>query len=86
MRRTVFIAGSIEHVIDFAGSDVHALSMKAIMSICNMEMEAGAHVAMVTPDGITAEYLRNRPIAPTGEVRDRACGYSRSVLSNGSVF
>ncbi|KAI8816227.1 3-isopropylmalate dehydratase [Fimicolochytrium jonesii] len=76
-------AGGTGHVIEFCGSAIETLSMEARMSICNMAIEAGARAGMISPDDITFEYLRNRPLAPKqGEEWDRAVEYWRSLRSD----
>jgi 3-isopropylmalate/(R)-2-methylmalate dehydratase large subunit len=60
------------HVIEFSGSAVRALSVEGRMTLCNMAIEAGARSGMVAPDATTVEYVRGRRFAPTGEVFERA--------------
>ena len=80
-------AGGTGHVIEFAGPAVRALSMEARMSVCNMAIEAGARAGMIAPDEVTLEYLKGRPMAPSGEVWDKACQYWRSLPSDdGAVY
>ena len=80
-------AGGTGHVIEFAGPAVRALSMEARMSVCNMAIEAGARAGMIAPDEVTLDYLRGRPMAPSGEVWEQACDYWRSLPSDeGAVY
>lgn len=72
-------AGGTGCVIEFAGSVVRGFSMEARMSMCNMSIEGGARAGMIAPDEITFNYLRNRPLAPKGEVWDRAEAYWRTL-------
>ncbi len=72
-------AGGTGHVIEFAGEAIQSLSMEARMSICNMSIEAGARAGMVAPDEITFEYLKGRPMAPTGQNWDKAVEYWKSL-------
>jgi len=60
------------HVIEFSGSAVRALSIEGRMTLCNMAIEAGARAGMVAPDATTVEYVRGRRYAPTGEMFERA--------------
>ena len=60
------IAGGAEHVIEYTGSTVRALSMEGRMTNCNMSIEAGARAGMIAPDDTTFEYLAGRPFAPAG--------------------
>lgn len=75
-------AGGTGHVIEYAGSVFRNFSMEARMSVCNMSVEAGARAGMIAPDEITFEYLRNRPLAPKGELWDRAEAYWRTLRSD----
>ncbi|KAH9853577.1 aconitase family-domain-containing protein [Lenzites betulinus] len=75
-------AGGTGCVIEYAGSVVRGFSMEARMSMCNMSIEAGARAGMIAPDDITFNYLRGRPLAPKGEVWDRAEAYWRTLRSD----
>ena len=75
-------AGGTGCVIEFAGSVVRSFSMEARMSMCNMSIEGGARAGMIAPDEITFNYLRNRPLAPKGEVWDRAEAYWRTLKTD----
>lgn len=75
-------AGGTGHVIEYAGSVFRSFSMEARMSVCNMSIEAGARAGMIAPDEVTFEYLRNRPLAPKGELWDRAEAYWRTLKSD----
>ncbi|KAL4076009.1 aconitase family-domain-containing protein [Scleroderma yunnanense] len=80
-------AGGTGHVIEYAGSVFRSFSMEARMSVCNMSIEAGARAGMIAPDEVTFEYLRNRPLAPKGELWDRAEAYWRTLKSDeGACF
>jgi 3-isopropylmalate dehydratase len=75
-------AGGTGCVIEYAGSVIRGFSMEARMSICNMSIEAGARAGMVAPDEITFSYLRDRPLAPKGDLWDRAEAYWRTLKSD----
>ena len=75
-------AGGTGCVIEFAGSVVRSFSMEARMSMCNMSIEGGARAGMIAPDEVTFNYLRNRPLAPKGEVWDRAEAYWRTLKTD----
>jgi 3-isopropylmalate/(R)-2-methylmalate dehydratase large subunit len=65
--------------------------MEQRMTICNMSIEAGARAGLIAPDDKTAEYIKGRPFAPTGDdwyaalarwqnlVTDEGATYDRSV-------
>jgi 3-isopropylmalate/(R)-2-methylmalate dehydratase large subunit len=61
------IAGGTDHVIEYAGEAISALSMEARMTICNMSIEAGARAGMIAPDDTTFAYLEGRPFVPRGQ-------------------
>ena len=45
------------------------------MTLCNMAIEAGARVGMVAVDDKTIEYVKDRPMAPTGDEWKQALSY-----------
>ena len=80
-------AGGTGHVIEFAGSAIRGLSMEGRMTICNMAIEGGARAGMIAPDEKTFAYLQGRPMAPQGEMWDKAVSYWRSLPSdNGARY
>jgi 3-isopropylmalate/(R)-2-methylmalate dehydratase large subunit len=81
------VGGGIDHIIEFAGSGVRAMSMEERMTICNMSVEAGAQTGIVAPDETTFAYLDGRPDAPKGAAWDAALAYWRSLPSDeGAAF
>lgn len=75
-------AGGTGHVIEFAGEAIRSLSMEARMSLCNMAIEAGARAGLVAADEKTFEYLKGRPMAPDGELFDRAVEHWKTLSSD----
>ena len=75
-------AGGTGHVIEFAGSVIRGLSMEGRMTVCNMAIEAGARAGMIAPDPTTFGYLKDRPMAPTGENWERAVAYWQTLPSD----
>jgi 3-isopropylmalate/(R)-2-methylmalate dehydratase large subunit len=75
-------AGGTGSAIEFAGSAIRALSMEGRMTLCNMAIEAGARAGLVAVDDTTIEYLRGRPLAPKGDLWDRAVAYWRTLRSD----
>ncbi|PCH41612.1 aconitase [Wolfiporia cocos MD-104 SS10] len=75
-------AGGTGCVVEYAGNVIRGFSMEARMSMCNMSIEGGARAGMIAPDEVTFAYLRNRPLAPKGEVWDRAEAYWRTLKSD----
>jgi 3-isopropylmalate/(R)-2-methylmalate dehydratase large subunit len=80
MIRKIGTAGGTGHVIEFGGPGVRALSMEGRMTLCNMAIEAGAGV--IAFDDVTLNYIKGRPLAPTGELWDKAVAYWRTLVSD----
>lgn len=51
------VNGATDHVIEFTGEAVDAMSMEERMTICNMAIEAGGTSGICYPDMTTVEYL-----------------------------
>jgi len=80
-------AGGTGSVIEFAGDAIRSLSMEARMSISNMAIEAGARAGLIAPDEVTYEYLKGRPMVPSGEEWDAAVEHWNSLKSDeGAVY
>ena len=75
-------AGGTGHVIEYGGEVIRALSMEGRMTLCNMAIEAGARAGMVAPDEKTFAYVKDRPLAPKGELFDEAVEYWKSLPSD----
>lgn len=75
-------AGGTGYTIEFGGSAVSSLSMEARMSISNMAIEAGARAGVIAPDDITFDYLKGRPMSPSGQDWDKAVKYWKSLVSD----
>ena len=75
-------AGGTGYTIEFGGSAIEKLSMEARMSISNMAIEAGARAGIISPDEVTFEYLKNRPMCPSGEEWDKAVEHWKSLRSD----
>ncbi len=65
-------AGGTGYVIEYTGSAIRALTMEGRMTLCNMSIEGGARAGMVAPDERTVTYLRDRPMAPKGDIFEAA--------------
>eukprot|EP00573_Skeletonema_grethae_P005023 CAMPEP_0201693046 /NCGR_PEP_ID=MMETSP0578-20130828/5756_1 /ASSEMBLY_ACC=CAM_ASM_000663 /TAXON_ID=267565 /ORGANISM="Skeletonema grethea, Strain CCMP 1804" /LENGTH=806 /DNA_ID=CAMNT_0048178507 /DNA_START=220 /DNA_END=2640 /DNA_ORIENTATION=+ len=80
-------AGGTGATIEFAGEAIESLSMEARMSISNMAIEAGARAGIIAPDEVTFEYLKGRPMCPSGEEWDKAVEYWKTLKTDeGAVF
>jgi len=75
-------AGGTGYTMEFAGEAIQSLSMEARMSISNMAIEAGARAGVIAPDDVTFEYLKGRPMSPSGEDWDKAVEYWKSLASD----
>ncbi|NKE67405.1 3-isopropylmalate dehydratase large subunit [Ramlibacter sp. RBP-2] len=75
-------AGGTGYTIEFAGSAIRNLSMEGRMTVCNMAIEAGARAGLVAVDDKTIEYVRGRPLAPTGVEWDQAVACWRTLHSD----
>jgi 3-isopropylmalate/(R)-2-methylmalate dehydratase large subunit len=75
-------AGGTGYTIEFAGSAIRNLSMEGRMTVCNMAIEGGARAGLVAVDDKTIEYLKGRPLAPTGVEWDQAVAYWRTLHSD----
>jgi 3-isopropylmalate/(R)-2-methylmalate dehydratase large subunit len=65
-------AGGTGYVIEYTGSTIRSLTMEGRMTLCNMSIEGGARAGMVAPDDKTVAYIKGRPLAPKGDLFDRA--------------
>ncbi|PWW45951.1 3-isopropylmalate dehydratase large subunit [Melaminivora alkalimesophila] len=75
-------AGGTGYTIEFAGQAIRDLSMEGRMTVCNMAIEAGARAGLVAVDDKTIEYLRGRPLSPTGVEWDQAVAYWKTLHSD----
>ena len=81
------IGGGTNHVIEYRGDAIKALSMDERMTVCNMSIEAGARAGMIGPDEATFEYLSGREFSPKGEDWDKAVAYWKTLnTDDGAVF
>jgi 3-isopropylmalate/(R)-2-methylmalate dehydratase large subunit len=75
-------AGGTGYTIEFGGSAIRALSMEGRMTVCNMAIEAGARAGLVAVDETTINYVKGRPLAPTGVAWDHAVAHWRTLQSD----
>jgi len=81
------VGAGIGHAIEFAGDVVRAMPLPGRLTLCNMAVEAGARSGIVAPDEVTYEWLRGRPMSPSGEHWDAALAYWRSLpTDDGAAF
>jgi 3-isopropylmalate/(R)-2-methylmalate dehydratase large subunit len=76
------VGGGTDHVIEYRGPAIAALSMEGRMTVCNMSIEAGARAGMIAPDETTFAYLEGRPRVPSGAAWARAVQGWQSLVSD----
>ncbi len=75
-------AGGTGYVIEYTGDVIKNLSMEGRMTVCNMSIEAGARAGLISPDEKTWEYLKGRPLAPSGKEFETAIKYWQSLATD----
>ncbi|MDC9715560.1 MAG: 3-isopropylmalate dehydratase large subunit, partial [Gammaproteobacteria bacterium] len=75
-------AGGTGYAIEFMGSTIQDLSIEGRMTLCNMAIEAGARVGMIAVDNKTIDYVKGRPMAPTGDEWHKAVKYWHTLRSD----
>jgi len=75
-------AGGTGYTIEFAGSAIRGLSMEGRMTLCNMAIEGGARAGLVAVDEKTIDYVKGRPLSPTGVEWDQAVAYWKTLHSD----
>ncbi|MBF6629589.1 MAG: 3-isopropylmalate dehydratase large subunit [Comamonas sp.] len=75
-------AGGTGYTIEFAGQAIRDLSMEGRMTVCNMAIEGGARAGLVAVDEKTIQYVKGRPLAPTGAQWDAAVAYWKTLTSD----
>jgi len=75
-------AGGNGHVVEYDGEVIRDLSIESRATLCNMSIEQGSRAGLVAPDEKTFAYLKMRPMAPKGEMWERAVQYWRTLPSD----
>ena len=75
-------AAGTGHVIEYRGRVFEEMSVEGRLTISNMSIEAGARAGLIAPDAKTFEYLKGRPMAPTGADWDAATTYWKTLHSD----
>jgi 3-isopropylmalate/(R)-2-methylmalate dehydratase large subunit len=75
-------AGGTGYTIEFAGSAIRGLSMEGRMTLCNMAIEGGARAGLVAVDQKTIDYVKGRPLSPSGVEWDHAVAYWKTLQSD----
>ena len=74
--------GAVGHAVEFTGPIVDALSIPGRLTLCNMAVEAGARYALIAPDQVTIDWLRDRPRSPVGKDWDDAVAFWATLRSD----
>ena len=80
--KRIGVDGGIGYAIEYTGEAIRSMGMEGRMTICNMSIEAGARVGMVSPDDTTFEFLRGRRFVPQAAEFDRAVEHWQSLASD----
>ncbi len=75
-------AGGTGYAIEFGGDVFRNMSMEGRMTVCNMAIEAGARVGLVSVDQITLDYVKGRTFAPKGDQWDMAVDAWKDLVSD----
>ncbi len=75
-------AGGTGHVIEYRGDVFEQMSVEQRLTVCNMSIEGGARAGLIAPDETVFDYLKGRPMAPTGADWDEAVAHWRSLASD----
>lgn len=75
-------SGGANHVIEFAGEAVRALTVEERLTLCNMAVEFGAWTGIVAPDDTTFQWLHGRRFSPRDDRWDRAVAHWRTLHSD----
>jgi 3-isopropylmalate/(R)-2-methylmalate dehydratase large subunit len=81
------VGGGTEHVFEYTGPAIRALSMEERMTVCNMSIEGGARAGMIAPDETTFAFLSGREYAPKGAAWDKAvAGWKKLPTDEGAKY
>ena len=78
-------AGATGYAIEFSGNVIRSLSMESRMTICNMSIEAGSRVGLISVDETTLDYVEGRPYTPRNNEWEHAVGLWRELKSDNGV-
>ncbi|HEU4821683.1 MAG TPA: 3-isopropylmalate dehydratase large subunit, partial [Qipengyuania sp.] len=80
-------AGGTGHVIEYRGRVFEEMSVEGRLTVCNMSIEAGARAGLIAPDETVFDWLKGRPMAPSGAAWDAAVDYWRTLATDlGATF
>ena len=84
--RTIGTAGGTGHAVEFAGSYIRNISMEARMTICNMSIEAGAKVGLVSVDDKTIEYVKKHSNLEANLINDAIKKWKNLTTDKEAMF
>ena len=84
--RTIGTAGGTGYAVEFAGSYIRNISMEARMTICNMSIEAGAKVGLVSVDDKTIEYIKKHSNLEANLINDAIKKWKNLTTDKEAVF
>ena len=80
--RTIGSGGAVGYAVEYTGDTIEQLSIEARMTVCNMSIEAGARAGLIAPDEKTFDYMRGRPLIPTGSAWDQAMQHWQTLKTD----
>ena len=84
--RTIGTAGGTGYAVEFAGSYIRNISMEARMTICNMSIEAGAKVGLVSVDDKTIEYVKKHSNLEANLINDAIKKWKNLITDKEAMF
>ena len=84
--RTIGTAGGTGYAVEFAGSYIRNISMEARMTICNMSIEAGAKVGLVSVDDKTIEYVKKHSNLEASLINDAIKKWKNLTTDKDAMF
>ena len=84
--RTIGTAGGTGYAVEFAGSYIRNISMEARMTICNMSIEAGAKVGLVSVDDKTIEYVKKHSNLEANLINDAIKKWKNLTTDKNAMF
>ena len=83
----VGVSGGAGHVIEYRGETFANMTIEQRLTVANMSIEAGARSGLFAPDERSFEYLKGRPMAPSGEAWERSVTDWRTLHTDqGAMF
>lgn len=78
--------GATGYIIEFCGHTIKNLKMEDRMTLCNMTIEMGAASALIAPDEITYNYLKDKQFSPNGKNWEQALLYWNTLYSDHDAY